>query len=400
MAEATSTPRITAQYLDNYVGRNVMLIGKVLQLRGDSAVLDADGNVTAILNRDVHLTNGNGAQIIGKVNPDLSIKVLTSRDLGADVGSSLPEAHPHAMFNNALKAPSTSRNPLTAPFMMTAPAKHTADNTPDYQLAAAVPSGRVYGRNQVTISAPSQPARTPPRAPVTRPATTTTIAITTTANLGQLQRQQQQQQTPPPTQRRPPRYILPTPTPPSPDLTRHRSTTPIPLIHPPSPQTQKRYASSIQASQAQSSRQHDRDHRQSSNVNQDKRTSIPYHPSRTAALPPTPPSPDIISRSTFAPSTSNSTFISKQPQIKASSESSSKAVKAREGREAEERRPRRQISRPKEPEVEAKEVVKDDSELSGAILDGIGRMAVDTVAMRMDDAGRWRIRRDLGEQSD
>lgn len=51
MAEATSTPRITAQYLDNYVGRNVMLIGKVLQLRGDSAVLDADGNVTAILNR-------------------------------------------------------------------------------------------------------------------------------------------------------------------------------------------------------------------------------------------------------------------------------------------------------------------------------------------------------------
>ncbi|TDZ34615.1 Replication factor A protein 3 [Colletotrichum sidae] len=86
MAEATSTPRITAQYLDNFVGRNVMLVGKVTQLRGDSAVLDADGNVTAMLNRDVHLTNGNGAQIIGKVNPDLSIKVLTSRDLGANVG--------------------------------------------------------------------------------------------------------------------------------------------------------------------------------------------------------------------------------------------------------------------------------------------------------------------------
>lgn len=51
MAEPTSTPRITAQYLDSYVGRNVMLVGKVLQLRGDSAVLDADGNVTAILNR-------------------------------------------------------------------------------------------------------------------------------------------------------------------------------------------------------------------------------------------------------------------------------------------------------------------------------------------------------------
>ncbi|KAJ0354025.1 hypothetical protein KNSL1_001597 [Colletotrichum chrysophilum] len=88
MAETTSTPRITAQYLDNYVGKNVMLVGKVVQLRGDSAVLDADGNVTAILNRDVHLTNGNGAQIVGKVNPDLSIKVLSSRDLGLGVGTS------------------------------------------------------------------------------------------------------------------------------------------------------------------------------------------------------------------------------------------------------------------------------------------------------------------------
>ncbi|KAL0943752.1 replication factor a protein 3 [Colletotrichum truncatum] len=92
MAEATSTPRITAQYLDNFVGRNVMLIGKVVQLRGDSAVVDADGNVTVILNRDVHLTNGNGAQIIGKVNPDLSIKVLTSKDLGSDVDYQLAAA--------------------------------------------------------------------------------------------------------------------------------------------------------------------------------------------------------------------------------------------------------------------------------------------------------------------
>lgn len=50
--------------------------------------------------------------------------------------------------------------------------------------------------------------------------------------------------------------------------------------------------------------------------------------------------------------------------------------------------------------VEVKQVADDDSELLGAILDGIGRMAVGTVAMRMDDAGRWRIRRDSGEESD
>ncbi|CAM1507826.1 Fc.00g046740.m01.CDS01 [Cosmosporella sp. VM-42] len=81
-----STPRITAPYLDNFVGRVVMLVGKVTQLRGDQATLDSDGTVTVLLNREAHLANGNGVQVIGKVNPDLSIKVLTSRDLGTTVG--------------------------------------------------------------------------------------------------------------------------------------------------------------------------------------------------------------------------------------------------------------------------------------------------------------------------
>lgn len=49
--EATSTPRISSPYLDTYVGRNVMIVGKVVQLRGEQAVVDADGNVTAHLNR-------------------------------------------------------------------------------------------------------------------------------------------------------------------------------------------------------------------------------------------------------------------------------------------------------------------------------------------------------------
>ncbi|KAF5023195.1 hypothetical protein F66182_4749 [Fusarium sp. NRRL 66182] len=85
MAEQLSTPRITAAYLDNFVGRVVMLVGKVTQLRGDQATLDSEGTVTVLLNRDAHLSNGNAVQVIGKVNPDLSIKVLTSRDLGSGV---------------------------------------------------------------------------------------------------------------------------------------------------------------------------------------------------------------------------------------------------------------------------------------------------------------------------
>jgi len=38
--------------------------------------------------QDAHLTNGNAVQLIGKVNPDLSVKVLTSLDLGSNIGES------------------------------------------------------------------------------------------------------------------------------------------------------------------------------------------------------------------------------------------------------------------------------------------------------------------------
>lgn len=83
--EPTSTPRISAALLDTYVGHNVIIVGKVVQLRGDTAFIEADGQVHANLNRDCHLMVGNGAQIIGKVNPDLTIKVLNATDLGNNV---------------------------------------------------------------------------------------------------------------------------------------------------------------------------------------------------------------------------------------------------------------------------------------------------------------------------
>ncbi|KAI1415210.1 replication factor A protein 3 [Hypoxylon sp. FL1857] len=83
--ESTSTPRISAALMDSYVGQNVIIVGKVVQLRGDTAFLEADGQVQANLNRDCHLMVGNGAQIIGKVNPDLTIKVLNAMDLGSNV---------------------------------------------------------------------------------------------------------------------------------------------------------------------------------------------------------------------------------------------------------------------------------------------------------------------------
>lgn len=51
MADLAVTPRITAQYLDSFVNRNVLLVGKVTELRGDQATIDCEGTVTLILNR-------------------------------------------------------------------------------------------------------------------------------------------------------------------------------------------------------------------------------------------------------------------------------------------------------------------------------------------------------------
>ncbi len=51
MAEQLASPRITAAYLDNFTGRLVTIVGKVTQLRGEQATIDADGVVTVALNR-------------------------------------------------------------------------------------------------------------------------------------------------------------------------------------------------------------------------------------------------------------------------------------------------------------------------------------------------------------
>lgn len=51
MAEDIATPRVNAQYLESFANQTVRILGKVTQLRGDHAIIDAGGNVTAILNR-------------------------------------------------------------------------------------------------------------------------------------------------------------------------------------------------------------------------------------------------------------------------------------------------------------------------------------------------------------
>lgn len=45
------TPRILAPHLQTFQHKLVRMLGKVVQLRGDTAVIDAGGNVDIILNR-------------------------------------------------------------------------------------------------------------------------------------------------------------------------------------------------------------------------------------------------------------------------------------------------------------------------------------------------------------
>jgi len=80
MSEAT--PRITAPHLEAFSHRTVRILGKVQQLRGMEATIDAGGAIVIHLNMDSHLHVGNAFEFIGKVSNDLSVKVMASTDFG------------------------------------------------------------------------------------------------------------------------------------------------------------------------------------------------------------------------------------------------------------------------------------------------------------------------------
>lgn len=49
MAEAT--PRINAEFLEHFSHKTVRIVGKVRQIRGETAVIDAKGSITLHLNK-------------------------------------------------------------------------------------------------------------------------------------------------------------------------------------------------------------------------------------------------------------------------------------------------------------------------------------------------------------
>ncbi|KAK1981737.1 hypothetical protein LZ30DRAFT_592076, partial [Colletotrichum cereale] len=160
------------------------------------------------------------------------------------------------------------------------------------------------------------------------------------------------------------------------------------LAYPPSPRTTQRWSPAALRPSPQPPQQSHR-HQQAPQITRGQRASIPYRLSRTATPPSTPPSTDQPSQPTVLKSSTGS------PQA---TDININTYVSRNAREERDSRHPQQRSEPTRPEVQAKEVI-DGAELLGTILDGIGRMAVGTVAMRMDEAGRWRIRRDSGGES-
>lgn len=128
MAASEATPRIHAPYLQAFTNQTVRILGKVVSLRGETATIEANGSIAIHLNRvsylsfllfpprplflfffvfffftlegrsysmsdvhcihmqDSHLTINNAVEIVGKVQPDLSIKVFQATDFGDNIG--------------------------------------------------------------------------------------------------------------------------------------------------------------------------------------------------------------------------------------------------------------------------------------------------------------------------
>ncbi|KAF1359621.1 replication factor A protein 3 [Lizonia empirigonia] len=79
------TPRVLQPHLSNFQHRIVRVLGKVVQLRGENAIIDAGGQIDVILNRDAHLAVGHAVEVIGKVDGNLAIKVQAATDFGTNI---------------------------------------------------------------------------------------------------------------------------------------------------------------------------------------------------------------------------------------------------------------------------------------------------------------------------
>ncbi|KAI8969182.1 replication factor A protein 3 [Mycotypha africana] len=77
------TPRINSALREKYVGRVVRLIGKLVSLSGNTAVIESSdhGQVLVALNGD-STWGTDYVEVIGHVEPDFTIKEFKTQNLG------------------------------------------------------------------------------------------------------------------------------------------------------------------------------------------------------------------------------------------------------------------------------------------------------------------------------
>jgi replication factor A3 len=84
---AEQTPRINASYLEQFTHRTVRILGKVTQLRGEEATIDAGGQINVHLNRVCHKLFSSNFRSLGSINRLLSSSV---EQLCASLSDALP----------------------------------------------------------------------------------------------------------------------------------------------------------------------------------------------------------------------------------------------------------------------------------------------------------------------
>ncbi|KAL6922780.1 hypothetical protein FSST1_000054 [Fusarium sambucinum] len=377
MAEQLSTPRITAAYLDNFVGRVVMLVGEVTQLRGDQATLESDGTVTVLLNRelqDAHLSNGNAVQVIGKVNPDLSIKVLTSRDLGNTVGhgpfqSSQPYPPRVAMIWTSPKRSDAYRS-ATHQRQVYFDEQNRKSNvtTPKSDSTEAITSRPLH--NNTHAAAQRLQSRTGSNYGQSRPST----AMSFTTYSSDIRNEIESRSTTPY-----PSHISQTPIP-TPSMGSLLPSPPeeITICRSYSPETTgPSFIETPSGTYSSSQQTYDQDSQLSHIPSAQPYTPLGYSP-------PLMSSPSLLPSPPMTQSTEER-FRSYQPPMSPTFSASSRRYSSLTGR--------------RYPDDSATSDSKSDdfseSELFDCVLDGIGRIHV---SMGRDDAGRWRIQRTADER--
>jgi replication factor A3 len=78
-------PRINASLVPQFVGKTVRIIGKIHDLQGDTATLDASGELRIHLSMQSHVKENNYYEIIGKITDDHSIRMLDAIDFGDNI---------------------------------------------------------------------------------------------------------------------------------------------------------------------------------------------------------------------------------------------------------------------------------------------------------------------------